>query len=170
MSLDYNKMEQRYKFLQFIKLGDMEAFKILGVGVSDLSMEYSGDEESYRWVTQKNGKTINRGYEVTSGVEQLVHSDDPVFSAIDAIRRKLGVGAEASGEIVNVFAYEEEDDFPTTAPAEKWDVSITINSFGGGAEDGLTIGYTINYNGTPVEGNATIDYEDKEATFTESQI
>ena len=165
-NLDYNKMEMRHKFLQFVKLTGMTDFSVLGVGSTDISMEYSADSETYKWVTQKGGKTISKGYEVTSGVEQFVHADDPLFEAIDKLRRRLAT-SDAVGELINVFSYETEDDFPTTAPAEKWDISIEFTTFGGSSEDPLTIGYTINYNGTPEVGVATVDYDTATATFAE---
>ena len=166
--MDYNNMKMRHSFLQFMKIGTLEEFSVLGVGSSDLSMEYSADEETYKWVTQKGGKTVTKGYEVTSGVEQYVHQDDPLFPAIDKLRRALATGSAANGQLINVFAYEVEDDQPTTAPAEQWDISISFETFGGSAEDPLTIGYTINYNGTPEAGTATIDYDLKTATFAET--
>lgn len=163
--MDYKNLKLRHEFLQFVKIGVSEVFNVLGVGSSDLSLEYSATSNTYKWVTQKNGKTVTTGYELTSGVEQYVHKDDPLFTAIDKLRRKLATGVEATGEILNVYVYEGVGEAPLTAPADKMDIGIEFNTFGGGSEDPLTIGYTINYNGTPVEGIATIDYDTQTATF-----
>lgn len=165
--LDYDNMKQRHQFLQFIKLKGMEEYSILGVGAEDIAIEYSADSETYKWVTMKNGKVVVRGYEVTSGIEQFVHSDDPIFPVIDGLRRKLAT-QEATGTILNVAVYMQEEERPTTAKAEEHDISIEFESFGGSSEDPLTLGYTINYNGDPRTGVATLDYEGKTATFEEA--
>lgn len=165
--LDYDNMKQRHQFLQFVKIGDMEEYKILGVGAQDIAIEYSATTNSYRWVTMKNSKAVTTGYEMTSGVEQYVHNDDPLFKVIDELRRDLAT-TKAVGSILNVALYLQEEDEPETASADEQDISIEFNTFGGSSEDPLTIGYTINYNGDPRKGVATLDYEEKTATFVKS--
>lgn len=163
--MDYDKLVLRDKFLQFVKIGGMTAFGVLGVGSTDLSMEYSPESNTYKWVTQKNGKTITTGYEVSSGVEQFIHKDDPLFEEVDKMRRALATGSDAEGQIINVYIYEAVGELPTTAPADQTNISIEFSSYGGSSDDPLQIGYTINYNGTPKAGTATIDYDTNSATF-----
>lgn len=165
--LDYDNMKQRHQFLQFVKIGEMEDYKILGVGSQDIAIEYSATTNTYKWVTMKNGKAVTSGYEMTSGIEQFVHSDDPIFKVIDDLRRELAT-SKAVGTILNVALYLQEEERPTSASADEQDISIEFNTFGGSSEDPLTIGYTINYNGDPRKGVATLDYEEKTATFVKS--
>ena len=163
--MDYSKMKLRHQLLQFVKLGEMEAYSILGVGSEDIAIEYSAQSNTYKWVTQKNGKTVTTGYEVTSGVEQFVHADDPLFVVIDKLRRSLATGTKATGSILTVALYLQDEEEPTTASADEQEISIEFNTFGGSSDNPLTIGYTINYSGDPTEGVATLDYEAKTATF-----
>ena len=163
--MDYSKMKLRHQLLQFVKLGEMEAYSILGVGSEDIAIEYSAQSNTYKWVTQKNGKVITTGYEMTSGVEQYVHADDPLFSAIDKLRRSLAVGSKASGSILTVALYLQDEEEPATASADEQGISIEFNTFGGSSDNPLSIGYTLNYSGDPKEGIATLDYVAKTATF-----
>ena len=163
-NFNYDGVKRRDQFLQFIKLGEMENYTILGVGSEEISLEYSAESNTYKWVTMKNGVTITTGYELTSGVEQFVHTKDPLFPVIDKLRRALATD-KATGSILNVAVYLSEDEEPTTCPADEHDISIEFNTFGGSSDSPLTIGYTINYNGDPQEGVATLDYEGKTATF-----
>ena len=57
---------------------------------------------------------------------------------------------DAETTIVNVWAYESGG--PTAYPAEKQDVSIQIDEFGGDGGTAVKINYTINFIGDPVVG------------------
>lgn len=160
---DFVKIQGRERFVQFIKIGAMEAYSILGEGSEDISIEYSAQSQTYKWVTQKNGKTVTTGYEMTSGVEQYVQTDDPLFTAIDGLRRKLAT-TTAIGTILNVALYMGEEPALTGA-ADEHDISISFNQFGGSSDNPLVIGYTINYNGDPRPGVATLVPLTKSATF-----
>ena len=152
------KSQGRERLLQAIKLGELTDYTLFGWGVQDASIEYESDEETLKFVTQKAGMTENKGYTLTQAVEQIVYTDDPLFPVIDKIRREQGLGAEASGKLINVNLYDSDEEQPATVSGEEFDIGITINSFGGASEDKLGISYTINFNGSPKLGNVAITY------------
>lgn len=163
--VQYLKSRQRDRFIQAIKIGTITDYKLFGWGVTDTGIEYESDEETKRFVTQKNGFTENKGYTLSSSVEQEVYVDDPLFPVIDNIRRRLLIGEGARGQMLNCNLYMQEAEQPATCTGEEFDISITINSFAGPAEDPLSISYTINYQGSPKIGNVALTYGEDEITF-----
>jgi hypothetical protein len=75
---------------------------------------------------------------------------DAVFEWIDAARKGRDVLTDVETELVNVWLYET----PALGVyyAEKVDVSVQVDSFGGEGGASARIGYTINYVGDPVVG------------------
>ena len=157
--------QSRERFLQAIKLEGMEDFKLFGLGVQDATITYDADEDSVRYVIDKAGRTINKGYTLSTDVEQYVYKGDVLFNAIDKIRRNQEIGDKAGGELLNVNLYDSEDEQPANVTGDKFDISITVTSFGGSSEDPLSIGYTINYQGAPELGTVAITYGEDEPTF-----
>lgn len=164
---NYVKRQGRERFLQAIKVGSLTNYAILGFGVEDLSITYDTDEETVKWVTQKSGSTTNKGYTLTSGVEQKVFRDDPLFPEIDKIRRNQSIGEDASGTLLNINLYDSDSEKPTEVDGELFNIEVVINEFGG--QDDLSITYTINYQGSPKLGTVTIDYTGDTPTFTFSE-
>lgn len=162
----YTKSVGREKWAQAIKIGDLTEYSLFGWGVTDASQEYESDEETTKYVTQKAGMTINKGYTLTQGVEQTVYVDDPLFKVIDNIRKRQLLGEDASGKLLNVNLYDKPDeDKPALVSGEEFDISITINSFGGSSDDRLPISYTINLNGAPKIGNVALTWGADDITF-----
>ena len=162
------KSQGRERLLQAIKLGTLEEYTLFGWGVQEASIEYEADEETLKFVTQKSGMTENKGYTLSQSVDQMVYTDDPLFPVIDKIRKEQGIGAKASGKLLNINLYDSDEEEPASVTGEEFDIGITITTFGGSAEDKLGIGYTINYNSSPKIGNVAITYKPLKFTFTET--
>lgn len=163
---EYLQSKRRDQFLQAMKLGAVTDYKILGWGATDIGIEYETDEETKRFVTQRNGSTVNKGYTLSSSVEQEVFTDDPLFEEIDKIRRNLSIGQLAKGSLLNVNLYDSEEELPESVSGEEFAIEVVVNSFAGPAEDPLSISYTINYQGSPVVGTVALTYEtDGDITF-----
>lgn len=162
--MSFVKRQGRERFVQAIKIGKLTDFKLFGFGVEDASITYDTDEETVKWVTQKSGSTINKGYTLTTGVDQVVYTDDPLFEEIDEIRRKQIIGENAQGQLLNINLYDSDDEQPESVSGELFNIEIVANEFGG--QDDLSIGYTINYQGSPKLGTVAIDYEGDEPVFT----
>lgn len=161
----YLKEQSRDRFLQAIKLGTLTDFEVLGWGVADLGIEYETDEQTDKWVTQRVGSTRNKGYTLSSAVDEVIFADNPIFKEIDKIRRGLLVGEKASGTLLNINLYDSELEQPASVSGEEFGIEIAINSFAGPSEDPLSISYTINYQGAPVLGTVAITYGEEKPTF-----
>ena len=167
--MTYIKSQGRERFAQAIKLGALTDYTLFGWGVQDASIEYESDEDTLKFVVQRAGMTENKGYTLTQAVEQMVYTDDPLFPVIDKIRREQGLGAKASGKLININLYDSDLEEPASVSGEEFDISVTINSFGGSAEDKLGISYTINFQGSPKLGTVAITYTpDLKFAFTET--
>lgn len=163
---EYVQSKRRDQFLQAMKLGAVATYKILGWGATDIGIEYETDEETKKFVTQRSGHTTNKGYTLSSSVEQEVFTDDPLFAEIDKIRKNLTIGQGAKGKLLNVNLYDSELEQPASVSGEEFAIEVVVNSFAGPAEDPLSISYTINYQGSPVIGTVALTYEpDGDITF-----
>lgn len=161
----YIKTQSRDKFLQAIKLGAITDYKVFGWGAPEVSIEYETEEETTRWVVQKAGATRNKGYTLSSSVDIVVLTDDPLFKEFDIIRRGLLTGEKAMGKLLNVNLYDSDEEAPKSVSGEEFDIQVSINTFGGASEDDLGLSLTINYQGAPTLGQVAITYGEDEPTF-----
>ena len=135
-----------------------------GKYASDMTVQMNPQTTTSQDVTQDTADTDITGYQPNIPVSKSVSKSDSAFKFIDEIRRGRKILSEAYAQILNVDVFNESGD--KTYPAELQNVSIQIDSFGGPASDPLTISYTYNYRGDPVQGTATI--MDGEVSFTKS--
>ena len=95
-------------------------------------------------------------YQPTAGVSAVATEDDPVFEFVNGLRRSRAVLDDACTSIVNVDLYDPVTGSDGSYVAEKQDVSIQIDSYGGAGGESLKIEYTINYRGDPVKGTFAV--------------
>lgn len=136
-----------------------------GKFANDMTVQMNPQTTTTQDVTQDTADTDITGYQPNIPVSKSVSKSDPAFKFIDEIRRKRKILSDAYAQILNVDVFNESGS--GTYPAELQNVSIQIDSFGGPASDPLTISYTYNYRGDPVQGTATIS-DDGEVSFTKS--
>lgn len=168
--MQYTDIVLRHQYIQFIKIGDMENFSIFGAGSEELNTDYEAEEFEFKAVTSKTAQSFPTGYTRNTSVEQVVFKDDPLFTAIDKLRRALALGTQASGKLISVYLYDVTTDAPTTAPADQDDVTIIFTGFGGASSDPISISYELKYTSTPIAGTATIDYTAQTATFAPTGV
>jgi len=89
-------------------------------------------------------------YNPTIAIEATAINSDAVFEWIDTKRKGRNILEDVETELVNVWAYETPA--LTYYDAEKQNVSVQSDSFGGDAGKPAKIGYTINYMGDPTQG------------------
>lgn len=162
---NYDTLIRRDQLLQFVKIGDMEDYVVHGNGIEDLALAYDAETQDYKWVTSKAGSTEVISYSITMDQEQYVQKGNPVFDAINKLRKELAT--DASGKVLTVEMFEGDDPMKiTTAPAEEMDVGIQFSTYGGASSDPLTIGYTFTSKGSPRIGVATFNHEGDTSTVT----
>lgn len=143
-------------FLDTTPAGETPTYNLLGVNVSELSVDYAPQSESSVDIISDSADTEITSYQPTASVSAVATEDDPVFEFINELRRSRAVLDDACTSIVNVDLYNPVSDSPDSYVAEKQDVSIQIDSYGGAGGESLKIEYTINYRGDPVKGTFSV--------------
>lgn len=125
-------------------------WSLISAGVPEgvINMNPKTSEETY--IGDDNATIAVESYAPTMAIESTAIVGDEVFDWLDAVRQDRALLADAETELVNVWLYE------TGALgyyyAEKIDVSVQVDSFGGPGSEATKLAYTINYIGDPVAG------------------
>ena len=157
---DYEKIK-RSQIATFIDTtpNSSATYKILGVGISSYGISYNPQTEQEQWIINDNATTSVTGMQKSGEVEQRMYKGDPCFEFVNGLRDKTGAECETTALDVDMW-----DATNSTYKAKKQDITIAVTSYGG--EVNASIGYTIYYNGDPIEGTVTI--ADGVPTFTPS--
>jgi len=137
-------------------------YSLIGDGVTGGSISYNPQVEEETYIHQDSATITVESYSPKLSLEASAVSGNAVFEFIDALRVARAVLADAQTDIVNVWAYESGG--PTAYPAEKQNVSIQIDEFGGEGGSSVKINYTVNFIGDPIPGT----FNASTLTFTPS--
>ena len=119
---------------------------LLGVGITDYSIAFNPQTDTEKWIIEKNARTEHTSNQKAGDVTQKIYKGDPCYAFAKAGMDKLNYRTH----VLDVFGAEGEGG---TYPAKMSDALLVLTSFGG---ENAEIGYTLNYNGDPVEGTVTI--------------
>lgn len=125
-------------------------YSLIGDGVTGGSIAYNPQVEEETYIHQDSATVTVESYSPKLSLEASAVAGDAVFEFIDSLRVARAVLASAQTDIVNVWAYETGG--PAAYPAEKQNVSIQIDEFGGEGGKSVKINYTVNFIGDPVVG------------------
>ena len=125
-------------------------YSLIGEGVTGGSIAYNPQVEEETYIHQDSATVTVESYSPKLSLEASAVAGDAVFEFIDSLRVARAVLSAAQTDIVNVWAYESGG--PTAYPAEKQNVSIQIDEFGGEGGSSVKINYTVNFIGDPVVG------------------
>lgn len=125
-------------------------YQLLGTGVVSGNIEMNPDILTETYIHEDTATIAVQSYAPTMPVEITPVNGEAVFEYLDALRKARAVLGDCETDIVNVWNYESGG--PTAAPAEKQDVSIQIDSFGGDGGQAAKLSVTINYQGDPTTG------------------
>ncbi|MFR7544540.1 MAG: hypothetical protein ACLUWN_01130 [Clostridia bacterium] len=155
--------EDWVEFLNTSKEGSSETWSIIGVGITDKSIEYNAETTEEKWIIEGNKRKTVDSYGLSSGVEQTAYKGDPVFDYVDNIRYRLLKGKDAETTLLEIDKYSAiGEDSAVKYRARKWKVGIEISSNGG---DSAKVNYNINYLGDPTFG--TVTFSEGTPTFEE---
>lgn len=162
MDLKKINREEKVEFLNVTPSEKQAKWAIIGIGVTDKSIDYNAEKSEEKWIINRNKNVEVDSYGLTSGVEQTAYKGDEVFEFVDDIRYRLKTGDEAKTTLLEIDKYhvDETEDTPKYR-ARQWNVSIEIGSDAG---DTAKINYTINYTGDPEFG--TVTFAQGVPTFT----
>jgi hypothetical protein len=124
-----------------------------GVPSGTINMNPKTSEETY--IADDNATISVESYDPTIAIESIAINGNAVYEWLDAVRKGRSVLEDAETELVNVWLYETP--YLTYYQAEKQDVSIQCDTFGGEGGKAAKLGYTINYMGDPVLGTFSPD-------------
>ena len=154
------KRSQVQSFLQTASSPSI-VLSLIGSGVTTGTINYNPETSSETNI-HEDGATIDvERYAPNLPIEASCVNGDAVFEFIDNLRKIRATLNDARTYLVNVWMYET----PTSTdkyPAERQEVSIQIDSFGGDGGVTTKINYTINFIGDPVVGK----YDVSDGTFT----
>lgn len=131
-----------------------ETYSKIGEGVSDGAMSYNPNTETEQYVHEDTATTRVANYAPTLPLEQVVYPGDDLFDFVDAVRQAgPSIGDNDLTTLLEVRLYET----PSTTgvyPATLWNVQIQIDQGPGGPGNAnAKIGFTINIQGDPTEGD-----------------
>lgn len=144
--------------------GDYD-WAIIGRGMNTGSYAYNPQTTTETWIINDNANTTLDSYQFAFDGEQSCIKGDEVFDFIDNLRYNMATGSDAETQLLLIDKYSVTDG--TKFRAQIFNVTISINEFGGDGGVTPTITYTISANGDPKLGTATISAGTP--TFTEAE-
>ena len=154
------KRSQVQSFLQTASSPSI-VLSLIGSGVTTGTINYNPETSSETYIHEEGATIDVERYAPNLPVEASCVNGDAVFEYIDNLRKTRATLNDARTYLVNVWMYET----PTSTdeyPAERQEVSIQIDSFGGDGGVATKINYTINFIGDPVVGK----YDVSDGAFT----
>lgn len=125
-------------------------WSLISAGVPSGTIEMNPQVVTETYIGDDNATIAVEGYAPTIAVDSTAIAGDEVYDWMDALRKGRDLLEDAETELVNVWKYET----PALGyyHAEKQNVSIQCDSFGGEGGKAAKLAYTINYIGDPVRG------------------
>ncbi|MDL2276384.1 hypothetical protein LJC02_01900 [Breznakia sp. OttesenSCG-928-G09] len=159
------KKVKRTEFATFLNVGSSTAPKYvrIGKGVTGQTLAYNPKTTDEQFIDEENGTSELDSYAPTLPTPQNAYAGNEVFDFVDKLRIGRATGDDAKTDILLVYIYKPGTE-AATFEAERNDVVVVINDFGGDAGSPTVINYDLKFTGDPTPGTVTI--ADKEATFT----
>lgn len=153
---------KRSQIKSFLNTGTVAVpvWSLISEGVPSATINMNPNVTTETYIADDNATIAVESYAPTIAIEASAIAGDAVYNWIDAARQGRDVLSDAETELVNVWLYET----PALGVyyAEKVDVSVQCDSFGGDGGTAAKLAYTINYIGDPVTGG----FDPSGLTFT----
>lgn len=155
------KRTQIQAFLNTASKEGEPTYKIVGNGMTSGSYEYNPQTTTETYIVNDNATTTLDSYQIAFDGEMKCMKGDAVFDYIDGLRYDVAIGDDAKSSVVLVDTWNGSEG---QYRAEKFDCTVSINSYGGDGGATPTISFNIGIDGDPVKGTAAI--ADGTCTFT----
>lgn len=140
-------------------------WKRIGLNVTDMSIDYGAQTETEQDIISNSATTDVTGYQPTSAVSQQCTKGDPIFEFITELRRDRAILADCHTYMLNIDLWDSTGEGSSaTYAAERQEVSIQVDTYGGAGGETPVQEFTVNFVGDPVKGTVTLS--DGEPTFT----
>lgn len=138
-----NKRSQYQKFLD-ITPSSSANWKVIGIGITEANVEYNPQVDTEKWIIEDTARSDHSSNQKQIAVTQKCYKGDPEFEFINSGRDKLNY-------VSHILEIDTWGGSEGNYPAKKSDCLITVTSY-----SGEEIGYTIYFNGDPIDGTSTI--------------
>ena len=161
--MDYAKIDRTNlaTFLDVTPKEAKETWEILGVGIPSYAIDFNPNISSEKWIINKNATSTLESNSKQGDVSQTMHKGDPCFEFVYSLMDKTGADVETNILDVDYFEEISDESGIKTYKAKQSRGMVAITSYGG---ETATIGYTLYYNGDPIEG--TVVMTDGKPVFT----
>ncbi len=161
-----NKVK-RHEFASFLNTGtkDEPVWSRMGKGITSQTIAYNPATTTETYIDEESATTSLDSYAVSIATPQTAYAGEPVFDFVDNLRQMRATGSDCEAELLLVYLYDSTED--GKYKAERNNVIVQIDDFGGDGGASVVINYTLNLNGDPVLG--TVAIASGEVTFTEGQ-
>ena len=133
-------------FLDTTPTTSTPTWALLGVGITAYGIDYNPQVDTEKWIVEKNARTDHTSNQKQGDITQKMYKNDPCYEFAKDGRDKLNYKTH----ILDVDgAYKSGSSYP----AKMSDGLLVITSYGG---ENAEIGYSLYYDGDPVEGTVTI--------------
>lgn len=148
------KRSQFATFLNTTPKGETTTYARMGKGITTSSVAYNPTVNDELYISEDGANKSLDSYAPSMASEQVAFAGDPVFDYVDSLRQSRAVGDEAKTDMLMVYIYDKKAE--GIYHAEKQDVIVSINEFGGDAGGAVTISYDAGFCGEPIKGTVTI--------------
>lgn len=138
------KTSQYLRFIDTTPTTENPTWKVVGIGVEELSTEYSPQVDTIKWIIEDTARNDHTSNQKQSSVSQKAYKNDPCFEFVNAGRDKLNYVTH----ILEVDTWNESNGSYT---AKMSDGLITVTSY-----SGEVVEYDLYFNGDAKEGTVTI--------------
>ncbi len=161
MSGEITKVK-RSELAHFLKTGANTFDRIRKATSGTVNMNPQTTTEQY--IDEDSATTSVEGYQVSMEAPMTAYAGDPIFEYLLPLYNAHAIGAEVESEYLEVHKFKTSG--TNAYEAKKNNCAISISSFGGDAGAPVSLTFTVNINGDPTLGTATIDAATGQATFT----
>lgn len=141
-------------YLDITPNGTTRTWKILGIGITDYSVDYNPQVDTEKWIIEDNARSDHSSNEKQGSVTQKTYKGDDLFEFVADGRDKLNYKTK-------ILDIDRWNGTGNSYPAKLSEGKIVITSILG---ENSEIEYDIYYDGDVTEGSVTI--ADGVPTFT----
>ena len=138
------KESQYLRFINTTPSSQNPTWKVIGIGVEELTTAYNPQVETEQWVIEDTARNDHTGNQKQSSVTQKCYKKDPAFEYVNGCRDKLN-------NTTQVLEIDTWNGTEGNYPAKLSQALVTPSTY-----SGAEIEYDLYFNGDPTEGTATI--------------
>ena len=131
------KTSQYLRFINTTPSATNPTWKILGIGITELTTAYNPQVETEQWIIEDTARNDHTGNQKQASVSQKCYKNDPTFEFINYTTQVLEIDTWGGSE--------------GNYPAKLSDALVSVSTY-----SGAEIEYDLYFNGDPTDGTATI--------------